>query len=332
MSRCLFYITCLVLLFCPGCCSRHLDSQTDTFGVTFVLDGGKEFTRATVSTNETSISDACMYFVNTDGIVIDAVSFNGNTVLRNFEAGTYRAYYVANCGLDERQFSTESGINAHVRSLSSEASLLSMFACKTFTVPDDRICSISVERLVSKVVIDKISIDFSRYPDLAAQSFTIDSIYLINVAGESVLADGTTFIPASSAWINKQRYSTSACDALLCDVVRQPVTATKPHSVPHYFYCYQNNVSTDSHTKGWNGRYTRLVIACTLGTVKTYYPIDITGPGNRLSRNCKYVINELIITDMGSDGPDNIVTGHLPYNCNYALKNWEGTYTISERF
>ena len=341
MSRCLFTILCGALLFCPGCSRQPVDRQPDTFSVTFVIDGGNagapeddsgDRTRATAAADETAVGDACLYFVNAAGAVVDAMAVNGNTVFRNFETGTYKAYYVANCGLGEQQFTTENGISAYIRSLPSEAGSFSMFAGKTFSVPEDKTCSLAAERLVSKVEIDKISIDFSRYPDLAAQTFTIDSIYLVNVAGESTLADGTTFVPATSAWINRQRYAASTADALLCDVVRQTVTTSKPHSTAHYFYCYQNNVTADTHSKVWSVRYTRLVVACTLGTTKTYYPIEISGPGSRLSRNCRYVISELVITDLGSDSPDSEITGHLPYHFSSSVKNWEGTHTISERF
>ncbi|MBO4656759.1 MAG: hypothetical protein J5639_03195 [Bacteroidales bacterium] len=341
MSRCLFAILCGVLLFCPGCSLRSVDRQSDSFGVTFVIDGGNAGaggddptgpTRATAAADETAVGDACLYFVNLAGAVVDAVSVSGNTVFRNFETGTYKAYYVANCGLGGQDFTSESGINAFVRSLASETGAFSMFAVKTFSVPEDKTCSLAAERLVSKVEIDKISTDFSRYPDLAAQTFTIDSIYLVNVAGESTLADGTAFIPAASAWINRQRYAASSADVLLCDVVRQTVTAARPHSVPHYFYCYQNNVGSDTHSKTWSARYTRLVVACTLGTTKTYYPIDIAGPQGRLSRNCRYVINELVITDLGSDAPDNEITGRQPFRFSVSVKDWEGNHTISERF
>ena len=341
MSKCLLTVLCGVMLLCHGCDRQPLDMESGTFSVTFVLDGGqagtsldnpKEHTRATAAADEVSINNACLYFVNAGGTVVDAVPVDGNTLLRNFQTGTYKAYYIANCSLDEHQFTTESAINSFVRSLQSETGAFSMFASKSFSVPEDKTCSIAVERLVSKVEIDKISIDFSRYPDLAAQTFTIDSIYLVNVAGETTLSDGTSFIPATSAWINKQGYAPSAADALLCDVVRQNVMTARPHSTPHYFYCFQNNTSSDSHSKGWTARYTRLVISCTLGTTRTYYPIDITGPGNRLSRNCRYVIRELVITDLGSDAPDNIITGHVPYYFSSEVKNWDGTHTISERF
>jgi hypothetical protein len=331
MSKCLYTVLFGVIILCLACGRQGLDIPSDIYSVTFVLDGG-DATRATAAADEASIRDACLYFVNDRGIVVDAVAVNGNSVLRNFETGTYKAYYVANCGLTVHSFTTENEINSHVRSLASETGSFSMSASKSFSVPEDKTCSITAVRLVSKVEIDKISIDFSQYPDLAAQTFTIDSIFLINVAGESILADGTSFFPSSSSWVNKRGYVSSTSNALLCDAVGRRVTAASPYSSVHYFYCYQNNASTDSHSATWSVRYTRLVVSCTLGTRKTYYPIDITGPGNRLSRNCRYVISELVITDLGSTGPDNVITGPLPYHFSSEVKNWEGTYTISERF
>lgn len=335
MSRCLFTIICGALLLCPACTRQHLDTQPELFSVTFVLDGGSvggSSTRATAVADEESVAEACLYFVNSSGVVIDAVSSSEKTILRNFETGTYKAYYVANSGLEVNSFTSESEISSYVLSLASQTGSFSMFAYKSFRVPEDRICTITAERLVSKVEIDKISVDFSQYPDLSAQTFTIDSIYLINVAGESVLADGTTFLPATSSWINKRSYVPGTYDALLCDAVGRTVTASSPHSSAHYFYCFQNNASADSHSEGWDARYTRLVIACTIGTTKTYYPINIVGPGGRLSRNCRYIISELIITDIGNRGPDEELTGSMPYRFSSDVMTWEGTHTISERF
>ena len=333
MDKCLFTVLCGLMLLCTACDRPQAGATSETFSVTFVLDSdGAGSTRAATAVDETSIDNACLYFVDEGGAVVDAVSVESNIVLRNFEVGTYKVYAVANCGVTERSFSSESEISDCVRSLASEAGAFSMVATKTFSVPEDKTCNLTAERLVSKVEIDKISIDFSQYPDLTAKTFTIDSIYLVNVAGQSTLADGLDYIPASSSWINKRGYTQSQSDALVCEAVRRTVTKSSPHTVPHYFYCYQNNTTTDSHAAAWSARHTRLVIACTLGTVKTYYPIDITGPGGRLARNCRYVINELVITDLGSSSPDQVITGSMPYNFSSEVKSWEGTHTISERF
>lgn len=333
MDKCLFVVLCGLMLFCPACDRPQAGASSETFGVTFVLDSdGAGSTRAATAVDEASIENACLYFVGAAGAVVDAVPVAGNTVFRNFEAGTYKVYAVANCGTTVSSFSWESEINGYVRSLASEAGGFSMVAVKSFSVPEDKTCSLTAERLVSKVEIDKIGVDFSQYPDLTDKTFTIDSIYLVNVAGQSTLADGIDYIPPASSWINKRGYTQSQSDALVCEAVRRTVTRSSPHTVPHYFYCYQNNTSTDSHAAAWSARHTRLVVACTLGTAKTYYPIDITGPGGRLARNCRYVINELVITDFGSSGPDQEITGSMPYHFSSQVKTWEGTHTVSERF
>lgn len=329
----MFTVLCGLMLLCLACDRHDTGTTSETFSVTFVLDSeGAESTRAATAADEAAIKDACLYFINASGAVVDAVPVTGNTVFRNFEAGTYKAYAVANCGMTVSSFSSESEINACVRSLASEAGAFSMVAGKSFSVPADQTCNLTVERLVSKVEIDRISVDFSQYPDLTAKTFTIDSIYLVNVAGQSTLADGTSFLPAAASWINRRGYAQSQSDALVCEAVRRTVTSSSPHTVPHYFYCYQNNASTDSHAATWSARHTRLVVACTLGAAKTYYPIDISGPDGRLARNCRYVISELVITDLGSSGPDQEITGSMPYRFSSEVKTWEGTHTISERF
>jgi len=331
MDKCLFSLLCGVLLLCQACNGQYIENPSADYGVTFILDSGGA-TRTTAAKDEQSVHNACFYFVDADGNVVDAVPIEGNTVSRNFQAGTYKAYVVANCGFDENSFTTENAIKESVCLLSAEAEAFSMFAGKTFSVPDDKICTITAERLVSKVEIDKISIDFSNYPDYASRTFTIDSIYLINVAGKSTLDGSMNYVPSASAWINKRVYAHSSSDALLCDRVQSTVTATKPYAVQHSFYCYQNNTSSDTHSAVWSARYTRLVVACSIGTIKTYYPIDIVGPESRLLRNCRYVISELVITDLGCDAPDMPISGSQPFHFSSRVTSWAGTHTISEKF
>lgn len=319
-----------VLLFCSGCDRRALEVEEGTYEVAFILDGGGAgTTRSTTVIDETYLREWCLYIVDGSGTVFDAVAVTGSSdATGNYPAGDYKAYAVVNCGMSEASFGTEDEIKNCRRFLEDESSALSMFGSCSFSVPEDNVCSIPISRLVSKVEIDKVRTDFSQYPDLYDASFVLDRIYLINAAGESRLEDSDTFIPG--VWYNKSGYVSDKADALLCDASGSTITSASPYSTPHYFYCYQNNCTSDVHGQTWSPRHTRLVLECTVAGKKTYYPVDIISEGGRLERNCRYLISELVITDIGADTPDGPIEGSLPYRFSIVVIPWNETFVISE--
>ena len=323
---------CGSLLF-VGCDQHRLEPETvRTSDITFTFSDGKDAgaTKATVAAAETSVSEWCLYIVNSKGDVFDAVSTSSQSVTRSLPDGSYTAYAAVNCGLSAGSFNTDDEINAYQCSLADETSTFSMFGSKSFTVSNGATCTIPVYRLVAKVVINKVTVDFSSHPDYAAKTFTLDKVYLINVPGTSTLANGTIFVPTT--WYNKREYSSSGVNSLVYDNVNVTLSSGSSHSIPHIFYTYQNNRTTDSHSTTWSARYTRLVLECSLGGVKTYYPINIVGTDSRLARNSLYTISEVIITDYGSDGPDLPIEGGTSFYFSAVATNWDGTHTIDETF
>ena len=319
----------VVSLLSLGCARQDLYPDAGTFEVQFVLDGGGAgLSRATAGPGETAVGEWCLYIVDTRGNVCDAVSASSLSATRNFLPGHYTAYAIVNCGLSEDRFETEDEILEYSRHLEDEKFAFSMSGRTGFNVPEVSVCAIPVLRLVSKVEIHRISTDFSQYPDLAAKTFVIDSMYLVNVAGESALYNDISGIPA--LWYNKRRYSASPADDILCERISAEVPPAGAYSAPHYFYCYQNNAGSDSHSEVWSPRHTRLVLACTIGHRKTYYPIDVVNSEGLLARNCRFLINDLVITDLGTDKPDDSITGSLPYRFTYVTAPWEEIYTIDE--
>lgn len=320
---------CVSLLLGQGCDRQRLDLQEGSFEVFFVLDGGgAETTRSTAVADETYLDEWCLYVVDRNGVVCDAVVSGSPTVSGRYPAGAYTAYAVVNCAATEDTFTVEEDIYSSRRCLYEETEAFSMFGSNSFVVPQDDNCPIAVKRLVSKVEIRSISTDFSQYLDLASETFIIDSIYLINIAGETSLASDESFLPAT--WYNRRVFAHSGIDVLVCDSVGVAISTGIAYTTPHYFYCYQNTAEADSHSPAWSPRHTRLVLECTLAGQKTYYPIDIAGPEGTLARNTRYLITDLVITDIGSDAPDEPVTGSLPYRFSTLVTSWDGTYYISE--
>ena len=236
----------VALCVCAGCGRQRLDLTGSMHDVRFVLNGGGAGeTRATAVVDETYLSEWCLYIVDGNGNVQDAVPARQSYATRNLSEGSYMAYAVVNCGLNEDSFDKEEEITAFSRILAAETDVFSMYGRISFRVPEDTICTIPVQRLVSKVEIRKIGVDFSRYPDLDEQPFTLDRMYLINVSAEAVLADSPTFL--SGMWYNKRGYVSCEADELIYDAVGIPIAADNPYTTPHYYYCYQNNAVSDSH-------------------------------------------------------------------------------------
>ena len=328
----LLSVLCAGILLCAGCDMPDHKMGDDLYEVAFILDGGgAETTRSTAVRDETYLREWCLYVADANGNVCNALSVTGSPYATgNYPAGTYTAFAVVNCGMTEAEFTTEEDIKSYRRFLAEEKSAFTMYGSCEFRVPADNACSIPISRLVSKVEIDEVRTDFSQYPDLYAGSFTIDSIYLINVAGESSMAGNETLLPG--IWYNKLGYESGNADALLCDAAGFSVAPGAAYSVPHYFYCYQNSSTSDSNFQIWSPRHTRLVLECTLSGRKTYYPVDIVSEDGKLVRNCRYLISELVITDIGADAPDGPLGSPLPYRFSTVTVPWDVTFQINEDF
>lgn len=176
--------------------------------------------------------------------------------------------------------------------------------------------SIEVTRLVSKVQIKKITVDFGSNAALKSKSFKVDSIYVINAAKQETFG----LSPATSvAYYNPKKFVTGNADALLCDKLTTPFELSTSagvataYTTAHTFFTYGN--------AGTGENVTRLVVSCNWGGERTYYPINITGTDNKLSPNCAYIVNQLTIKGLGSDDP-NVVPDRKDFTASVTVKDW----------
>lgn len=166
------------------------------------------------------------------------------------------------------------------------------------TVRSGSSISIDVTRLVSKVSIQKITSAFhsSVY---ASKEFKVNSIYLINVAGNNTYS-GTS---EPTLWYNKLYNGTNDSGAssysLLSDTVNKTIAFKSSYTTGHSFYCYPNPTVNENFGSTWCARHTMLVVDAMLDGKQTYYPIELPVIG----RNKSLIIKELIITRKGSDYP-----------------------------
>jgi len=186
---------------------------------------------------------------------------------------------------------------------------------------------ISVKRIVSRVIIEKISTDFTSEVYKTAE-FSIDKIYMVNVGGSTKLSDFALTNPTSTVpgtWLNQKKNSSDLSEFLLDDSINYALANKKQYTGVHTFYTYPNPTQQDSQDESWCKRFTRLVVEATLDGHKYYYPVSIENIGS----NKTYRITNLTITRPGSLSPDIPVT---KAECSFStsLSEWTETEANTE--
>lgn len=239
---------------------------------------------------------------------------------------------------------------------------------KDFT-PGANVISVTVSRAVARVRLKKITRQFSS----SAQNgeLKVVDVYMSNAVGSYGL-DGTVKCAADNIWWNKFAYDANhvptgyiaidaAMDSWLHKTPATPQTIASDSSVetPDYvFYVMPNQVPYDAEDGGtaWTPRRTKLVIQVeytpTGGTARTYYyaipiveqntypAIDPTIAADvasykGLNANVSYDINDLVLTRLGSQNPDEPVQAAdvevtidvAPWDI-YPLETESGKYVI----
>ena len=172
--------------------------------------------------------------------------------------------------------------------------------------------SIRVRRVVSKICVDGVSVDFSGQPLLAGKTFTLRHIYVTNAYrtaryGSDYGADELS--GARASWYNtggwhRGESGEDGMDALLGDRdINAVITQDSPHTSTHSFYVFPNvtAIADDDHQMDvWTRRCTRIVIEATLGDEAVYYRIDVPS----MERNHIYTATDVVIHGKGSSDPE----------------------------
>lgn len=232
---------------------------------------------------------------------------------------------------------------------------LVMYGEKSVTVlPDATIKNtVSLTRLVSKVGVEKITVDFTDEGLIGKWAF-LRSIYLTNVPRLSQYGSDYTaaMIPSGRAeWYNvfgwrASEASVPAIDALVGDIdikVNGEYWGTSVNgtsmTTPHYFYTYPNPVQNDvTDVRSWSLRSSRLVIELCVSAgsgrtpsspdVKTYYYV-INIPS--MKRNTPYIASEVIIHGKGSLDPEKPTPDVVEVHWATSVEGWEvGVSEVTE--
>ena len=250
-------------------------------------------TKATAVTadNEAKVNNLQVFVFRGDDLDAYASVDNAQELTLSCTAGDRVVYALVNAP-DYSAVPGKAALLAKVSELSANSlSNFEMVGSKSVTLPQSEKVSIDVNRIASRVVLKKITRNFTSEA-LQALNFKVDAIYLINVAGNT----SYDLSAAPADWYNVAKYqSVESVDPLLYDKVDEAVLNGKSHETVHSYYAYPNDATSKT---------TRLVIETTLGETKYYYPINLPA----MSANKSYEIAEVVITRPGSDNPDEPVS------------------------
>ncbi|MBR4775645.1 MAG: hypothetical protein IK008_06070 [Bacteroidales bacterium] len=175
-------------------------------------------------------------------------------------------------------------------------------------VPGEGEKTILVRRLVSRLEVRDISVDFSSCPEWTGKTLLLRHLYITNAYKTTRYGEDVTSVsPARSSWYNSLGWHgggdvSASMDALLGDRdLNVAIDESHPYSAVHSFYFYPNPVEEDSYrTDSWTPRHTRLVLEASVDGETYYYPIDIPPAG----RNSVFSATGIVIHGPGWEHPE----------------------------
>ena len=248
-------------------------------------------TKATAVTteNEAKVNNLQIFVFRGDDLDAYASVDNAKELTLSCTAGERVVYALVNAP-DYSAVPGKAALLAKVSELSANTlTNFEMVGSKTVTLPQSEKVSIDVNRIASRVVLKKITRNFTSAA-LQALDFTVDAIYLVNVAGNT----NYDLTAAPAAWYNVAE-NKGELASLLSDAPAAPIVNGQSYDTDHTFYGYPNDLAVNT---------TRIVIETTLGETKYYYPINLP----EMASNKSYEIEEVKITRPGSDNPDEPVS------------------------
>ena len=317
-------IAAAVLASCLAGCSENpgVETPAERLIHTTVSIAGSPATRATdvTAADEEAVANLQIFVFDDKGVVEDyldaGASKTGEIITKEGEKTVVAIVNAPNL----KNITSRSGLYTATSLLSDNSpGHMVMTGEVTALLQDGGNLTIQVTRIISKVMLKKITLDFTSTVN-ASKEFRIRSIYLINVAGDSTYS--ATSEP--TIWYSKLQdgYDDTGCGSfhLLSDSVNTTIANKSSYTKDHSFYCYPNLVSTESFDSVWCPRHTMLVVDANLGSERVYYPIELPVIG----RNKCLTIEELTITKKGSDQPYKPVEDG---SCNITVSvvNWDVT-------
>ena len=332
MLKRLLFVTGVLLAAATGCDREPCAAcREDAFPhhVTLDLSGSALMTKAldVPSLSESNVVRCILYIFSRTGALVDShasadgrFDFYLTDEVYDFVAVANKAELPSSLTRDELYaLPTRLDENAPGR-------FVMVGALPNHVVQSDEKLTVGVKRVVSKVSY-KIRTKFGG--TLATKPFTVDEIYLTNVAGENVLGLSG---PAAGTdrWHNRLDRTASAggaLDELLFGRLGAAMAPVDSIWSGHTFYVYPN-ASTDSHDKSaWSPRCTRFVVKATLDGKTTYYPVTIPTAASN-----KHYYIDLTISNYGVDHPEDLPQESAYLDAVVSVTAWEDGGTLYEEY
>ena len=231
--------------------------------------------------NEAKVNNLQIFVFRGDDLDAYASVDNSKELTLSCTAGERVVYALVNAP-DYSAVSGKAALLSKVSELSANSlSNFEMVGSKSVTLPQATTVDIDVSRIASRVVLKKITRNFTSTA-LQALDFTVDAIYLVNVAGNT----SYDLTAAPAAWYNMAE-NKGEFASLLYDAPASAIANGQSYSTAHTFYGYPNDLSVNT---------TRLVIETTLGSSKYFYPINLPA----MEANKSYEIADVVLTRPGS--------------------------------
>ena len=283
-----------------------------------------------------SISDAAkntlqVFVFTTDGALETDKRVEAGTLQIGSRTGEKHIWAVVNA--PAITVTSESELRAAAVSLASCSATSVVMAgstTETITSTSDRI-DISVDRLVAKVSLQNVSVNFTGN-SLDGKTFIVKDLYLKNVAGSTNIAGNAAM--NAITWYNKLTRESGAPavieDTGLNTTVNAGGATTGTAAVNRTWFTCPNSASDSAagQESTWSPRRTRLVMHATVGGEDTYYTFDLPS----LARNHSYNITSITVTMKGKDNDNNDEkTSSGALNMDITVNPWTGeddiTYT-----
>ncbi len=301
MKKIFISMAAIAAALCTISCSKDNDVVNSTLEVPGVTDERIELTvgvggvntksTAITTDDEVKVRDLQVFVFRGD--VLDAYTkVSTSTATLSCTAGSRDIYALVNAP-DLSTINSKTALLQQTSSISDNLTdvegvntpyFVMVGAKPSVTLPQTESINIDVKRIASRVLIKKITNNFTSAAH-AAGEFKVKEIYLINAGAASDYA-----FSVKSTLCNKSAYN-NECPELMYDAMSETVVHTQSYDTDHSFYCYPHNDSSNP---------TRLVVEATWNEKTYYYPITLP----TMENNKTYEISELIITRLGSEDPN----------------------------
>lgn len=320
--------------FCVSCMRDAGNGSTDGRMMTLSVSVESGWSvKGSVPGDESAVNEMQIVLFR-DGVLYASASSDEATHDLTVSPGTYDLYAFVNDPADwhSRPDLTEDMIMNSLSSYSDNSlSSFVMFGHSPSVKVDENhpSATIHVDRLMSRIVLENITADFSSNPRYKGCSLIIRNIYITNAIGTCPYSLMPASSPSSTGvWYN--RMTPEDCPenikAMTADKgldITIPDGSSK--NVGRVYYAYPNGCVSDSDSDTWQARRTRVAIEAVLDGKECWYHITLPS----MEPNASYVISNCTIKNLGGKTPEDNSWPSCEAVITESL-NWNNTFTVEE--